>query len=77
MLSHDDDPQRAIFAASNIKKQLTSFHTSLISEDESFDEPPIHVGIASGSVFQGIIGNAQRREIILIGKTIERALLLM
>jgi hypothetical protein len=35
------------------------------------------VGIASGSVFQGIIGNAQRREIVLIGKPIERALLLM
>lgn len=51
MLSHDDDTQRAVFAAHNIKKQLCSFQTALVEEDDSFDEPPFHAGIASGSVF--------------------------
>lgn len=77
MLSHNDDPQRAIFAANNIKKQLSSFQNTVISDDESFDEPPFHAGIASGLVLQGLVGIGQRREIVLIGQTVERALLLM
>ena len=77
MLSHTDDPQRAIFAAHSIKKQLASFQNTLVSDDESFEEPPFHAGIASGLVLQGIIGKGQRHEILLIGQTVERALLLM
>jgi hypothetical protein len=25
-------------------------------EDDSFVEPPVHIGIASGDIFQGVIG---------------------
>jgi|LauGreDrversion4_2_1035121.scaffolds.fasta_scaffold370856_2 hypothetical protein len=40
---------------------------------------PVHVGISTGSVFMGIIGNegGARKEVIIIGQAIERAFLFM
>jgi len=76
MLQHCDDPQRAIFTAHNIKKQLASFQSTLVDE-ESFEEPPFHAGIATGYIFQGVIGTGARREICLVGPTVERAMILM
>ena len=46
-------------------------------EDDSFVEPPVHIGIATGDVFQGVVGNFARREIVGIGETTERALHLL
>lgn len=56
-LSHADDCERAVFAAINIKKHLTKLQVDMELEDDSFVEPPVHIGIASGDVFQGVIGN--------------------
>ena len=46
-------------------------------DDDSFAEPPIHIGIASGDVFQGVVGNYARREIVGVGDVAERAILLL
>ena len=46
-------------------------------EDETFIEPPIHIGIATGDIFQGIIGRFERKEVVSIGSSFERSFLLM
>lgn len=46
-------------------------------ENDSFVEPPIHVGIATGNIFSGFVGNHIRREIAYMGEVIDRAVLLM
>ncbi len=39
---------------------------------------PINIGICTGSVFMGIIGNeGSRKEVIILGQAIERAFLFM
>jgi class 3 adenylate cyclase len=76
-LAHQDDTARAVFAAINIKKHLTKLQLDMELEDDSFVEPPVHIGIASGDVFQGVVGNFARREIVGIGETTERALHLL
>jgi len=40
--------------------------------------PPIHIGICTGNTFMGIVGNeGSRKEIVILGETIERAFLYM
>ena len=46
-------------------------------EDDTFVEPPIHIGIATGDIFQGIIGRNERKEVVSIGSAFERCHLLM
>ena len=46
-------------------------------EDDTFIEPPIHIGIATGDIFQGIIGRFERKEVVSIGSAFERSFLLM
>lgn len=46
-------------------------------EDETFVEPPVHIGIATGDIFQGVVGRFERKELVLIGPAFERAFLLM
>ena len=75
-LSHFDDPPRAIFAALNIKRHLRGFKFDH-SNDDSFFEPPVHIGIATGDIYQGVVGNYTRKEVVSIGEAFERALLLM
>ena len=37
---------------------------------------PVHIGISTGNVFMGIIGNeGGRKEIVILGDTVERAFL--
>ena len=39
---------------------------------------PVHIGISTGNVFMGIIGNeGGRKEIVILGDTVERAFLYM
>ena len=76
-LNHDDDAPRAIYAALNIKKELIKFQQDFMVEDDTFVEPPIHIGIATGDIFQGIIGRMERKEVISIGSALERSFLLM
>lgn len=41
-------------------------------------DPPIHIGIATGNAFNGILGkDVGKREIVIIGECVERALLNM
>lgn len=49
--THLDDCSRAVFAAINIKKHLTKLQMDMELEDDSFVEPPVHIGIASGDIF--------------------------
>jgi class 3 adenylate cyclase len=76
-MTHQDDCARAVFAAINIKKQLTKLQLDMELEDDSLVEPPVHIGIASGDVYQGVVGNFARREIVGIGETCERAIHLL
>lgn len=76
-LSHLDDCSRAVFAAQNIKQHLIKFQGEMEVDDDSFAEPPVHIGIATGDVFQGVVGNFARREIVGVGEVAERALLLL
>jgi class 3 adenylate cyclase len=50
-LCHVDDCSRAVFAAINIKKHLTKLQLDVTNHDDSFVEPPVHIGIATGDVF--------------------------
>ena len=46
-------------------------------EDDTFIEPPIHIGIATGDTYQGIVGRFNRKEVVYIGSAFERSYLLM
>jgi len=46
-------------------------------EDDTFVEPPVHIGIATGDIFQGMIGRFDWKEVVSIGSAFERAFLLM
>jgi hypothetical protein len=50
-LCHVDDCSRAVFAAINIKKHLTKLQLDVTNHDDSFVEPPVHIGIATGDIF--------------------------
>ena len=51
LLSHYDDCSRAVLAAINIKKHLAQLQLDMELEEDSFVEPPVHIGIATGDVF--------------------------
>ena len=73
--SHDDDAARAVFAAQNIQRKINRIGRTNF---DSLSELPIHIGVSTGSVFMGIIGNeGGRKEIVILGEAIERAFLLM
>ena len=76
-LNHYDDAPRAIFAAINIKRELHKFQQNFISDELASGDPPVHIGIATGSIFQGVVGRFERKEVVSIGPTVERAFLLM
>jgi len=52
--SHEDDAARAVFAAISIKKAIKKF--AFHSVDHDFNAP-VHIGICTGNVFTGIVGN--------------------
>ena len=56
-LCHNDEGPRAIYAALNIKKELVKFQQDFMVEDDTFVEPPIHIGIATGDTYQGVVGH--------------------
>ena len=70
---HKDEAARAIIAALNIQKKI--YHFAKVVAGLDFN-PPVHIGICTGQVYMGIVGN-ERREIIILGETVERAFLFM
>lgn len=73
--SHEDDAARAVIAAQNIKKKTERLARAI---GDGTAQIPIHIGISTGSVFMGIIGNdGGRKEVIILGQAIERAFLFM
>jgi adenylate cyclase 10 len=73
--SHDDDAARAVYAAQNIQKKINRL--GKISTEYKVDLP-LNVGISTGSVFMGIIGNdGGRKEIVILSEVMERAFLFM
>ncbi|HYF62731.1 MAG TPA: adenylate/guanylate cyclase domain-containing protein, partial [Herpetosiphonaceae bacterium] len=64
-LAHEDDAERAVHAALDIQKTLRQLKLNSA------------IGIASGAVFCGEIGNAQRREYTMIGDVVNVAARLM
>ncbi len=73
--SHDDDAARSVYAAINIQKRINRLAKSIGEVD--FDLP-IHIGISTGNLFMGIIGSdGSRKEVTLIGESIEKAFLFM
>jgi tetratricopeptide (TPR) repeat protein len=60
-LSHEDDPDRALLAATTIKSMLSELSITASS------------GVASGAVFAGVIGAANRKEYTVMGDTVNLA----
>ncbi len=63
--SHEDDPVRGILAAMDIRTAL---------EEQGFR---CSIGVTTGRVFCGVIGNAERREYTMIGDVVNLASRLM
>ncbi|CDW76061.1 ph domain containing protein [Stylonychia lemnae] len=74
-ISHEDDATRAVYTAQNVQREIKEFASKAGLVDFS---PPIHIGICTGNVFMGIVGNeGSRKEIVILGEPIERAFLYM
>src|SRR5512146_1967619 len=63
--SHEDDPARGVQAALMIRKELTSLDIRS------------HIGITTGHIFCGSIGNEARREYTIIGNAVNLSARLM
>ncbi len=63
--SHEDDPARGVQAALMIRKELEALKT------------PSHIGVATGRIFCGSIGNERRREYTIIGNAVNLSARLM
>ena len=75
-MSHENDAARSVLAALNIKSAIYKF-TSREYGDSGY-EYPVHIGIATGNTFIGIVGNeGSRREAVILGEPVEKALLMM
>jgi class 3 adenylate cyclase/tetratricopeptide (TPR) repeat protein len=63
--SHEDDPMRGVQAALMIRKELTNLNIRS------------YIGIATGRIFCGSVGNESRREYTIIGNAVNLAARLM
>lgn len=75
-LSHEDDAARAVLAAMNLKKHIYKFSQTYMKSD---NDPPLHIGICTGNVLVGIVGNdgSSSKEIVALGETVEKTYLMM
>jgi class 3 adenylate cyclase/tetratricopeptide (TPR) repeat protein len=63
--SHEDDPARGVQAALMIRKELANLNV------------PSYIGVATGRIFCGSIGNEARREYTIIGNAVNLSARLM
>src|SRR5215216_6455777 len=63
--SHEDDPARGVQAALMIRKELAKLNV------------PSYIGVATGRIFCGSVGNESRREYTIIGNAVNMSARLM
>ena len=63
--SHEDDPARGVKAALMIRKELADLHV------------PSYIGVTTGRIFCGSVGNDSRREYTIIGNAVNLSARLM
>lgn len=63
--SHEDDPARGVQSALMIRRELTRLHV------------PSYIGVATGRIFCGSVGNDARREYTIIGNAVNLSARLM
>jgi class 3 adenylate cyclase/tetratricopeptide (TPR) repeat protein len=63
--SHEDDPARGVQAALMIRKELANLNA------------PSYIGVATGRIFCGSVGNESRREYTIIGNAVNLSARLM
>lgn len=71
-VAHDDDPQRALDAALEMREEVKKFSRSAISKKTNA-KLAVSIGINTGSVVSVLVGNEQRREYTVLGDAINIA----
>jgi class 3 adenylate cyclase len=69
----EDAPQRALRSATAIQREMSSLNDRLKQEKEYLNPLKMRIGIHSGPVVVGMVGNNLRVEFKVVGETVNLA----